>query len=69
MDEQQIFGVDPVATGLTPLHFLRHFYYGGIAYVGTKQWKEALNSFFMVSGPTKIPPSLLVWPFYFFGFY
>lgn len=50
MDEQQIFGVDPIGTGLTPLHFLRHFYYGGIAYVGAKQWKEALNSFLMVSG-------------------
>lgn len=61
MDEQQIFGVDPVATGLTPLHFLRHFYYGGIAYVGTKQWKEALNSFFMlVTAPANVLSSLVV---------
>lgn len=49
MDDQSVFGVDPKATGLTPLHFLRHFYYGGIVYIGTKRWKDALDSFLMVS--------------------
>eukprot|EP00904_Undaria_pinnatifida_P007183 jgi/Undpi1/3595/HiC_scaffold_16.g06967.m1 len=61
MDDQQIFGVDPVATGLTPLHFLRHFYYGGIAYIGAKQWKEALNSFLMLlTAPANVLSSLVV---------
>lgn len=49
MDDQSVFGVDPKATGLTPVHFLRYFYYGGIVYVGTKRWKDALDSFLMVS--------------------
>lgn len=49
MDDQPIFSVDPAATGLTPVHFLRYFYYGGIAYTGVKQWKHALDSFLMVS--------------------
>lgn len=49
MDDRPIFGVEPVATGLTPVHFLRHFYYGGIVYIGAKQWKDALDSFLMVS--------------------
>lgn len=49
MDDQPIFGVDPKATGLAPVHFLRHFYYGGVVYIGGKQWKEALDSFLMVT--------------------
>lgn len=49
MDDQPVFSVDPAATGLTPVHFLRYFYYGGIAYAGVKQWKQALDSFLMVS--------------------
>lgn len=49
MNEQPIFSVDPAATGLTPVQFLRYFYYGGIAYTGVKQWKEALDSFLTVS--------------------
>lgn len=49
MDNQPIFGVDPKATGLAPVHFLRHFYYGGVVYIGAKQWKDALDSFLMVT--------------------
>lgn len=49
LDDQPIFGVDPVATGLTPVHFLRHFYYGGIVYIGVKQWKNAMDCLLMVS--------------------
>lgn len=48
LDDQPIFGVDPVATGLTPVHFLRHFYYGGIVYIGVKQWKDAMDCLLMV---------------------
>lgn len=49
MDDQPVFGVDPKTTGLTPVHMVRHFYYGGIVYIGTKRWKDALDSFLMVS--------------------
>lgn len=48
MDEQPIFGVEPKATALTPVHFLRYFYYGGLVYIGTKRWRDALDSFVMV---------------------
>ncbi|CAM9126931.1 unnamed protein product [Sphacelaria rigidula] len=61
MDDQSVFGVDPKATGLTPLHFLRHFYYGGIVYIGTKRWKDALDSFLMlVTAPASVLSSLVV---------
>lgn len=49
MDDQPIFSVDPAATGLTPVQFLRYFYYGGVVYTGVKQWKRALDSFLTVS--------------------
>lgn len=49
MRDQPIFGVDPKATGLTPAHFMRYFYYGGLVFIGVKQWKNALDSFLMVS--------------------
>lgn len=49
MDDQPIFSVDPAATGLTPVQFLRYFYYGGVARTGVKQWKHALDSFLTVS--------------------
>ena len=55
MDDQPIFSVDPAATGLTPLHFLRYFYYGGIVYTGVKRWKHALDSFLTVSRPCLEP--------------
>lgn len=49
LDDQPIFGIDPKATALTPVHFLRYFYYGGIIFAGVKRWKDALDSFLMVS--------------------
>lgn len=49
LEDQPIFSVDPAATGLTPVQFLRYFYYGGIVYTGVKQWKHALDSFLTVS--------------------
>ncbi|CAM9752892.1 unnamed protein product [Ectocarpus sp. 12 AP-2014] len=61
MDDRPIFGVEPVATGLTPVHFLRHFYYGGIVYIGAKQWKEALDSFLMLlTIPANVLSSLVI---------
>ncbi|CAM9302951.1 unnamed protein product [Scytosiphon promiscuus] len=61
MDDQPIFGVDPVATALSPVHFLRHFYYGGIAYIGVKEWKGALDSFLMLlTAPANALSSLVV---------
>lgn len=49
MDDQPIFGVDPKSSKLTPVHFLRYFYYGGLVYIGTKRWKDALDNFLTVS--------------------
>ncbi|CBJ27166.1 conserved unknown protein [Ectocarpus siliculosus] len=61
MDDRPIFGVEPVATGLTPVHFLRHFYYGGIVYIGAKQWKGALDSFLMLlTIPANVLSSLVI---------
>ncbi|CAM9092589.1 unnamed protein product [Hapterophycus canaliculatus] len=61
MDDQPIFGVDPIATALTPVHFLRHFYYGGIAYIGVKEWEGALDSFSMlITAPANALSSLVV---------
>ncbi|CAN0594833.1 unnamed protein product, partial [Ectocarpus sp. 12 AP-2014] len=60
VDDRPIFGVEPVATGLTPVHFLRHFYYGGIVYIGAKQWKDALDSFLMVSSVDMMLVSLII---------
>lgn len=58
LDGQPVFGVDPRCTGLTPSHFLRHFYYGGIVYTGAKRWKDALDSFLMVSGTSQMASRL-----------
>lgn len=60
MDDQPIFGVDPKTTGLTPMHFVRYFYYGGIVYIGTKRWKDALDSFLMVGVVKRSYSALLI---------
>ncbi|CAM9168849.1 unnamed protein product [Ascophyllum nodosum] len=61
MDEQPVFGVEPKATALTPAHFLRHFYYGGLIYIGTKRWRDALDSFVMLlAAPATVLSSLVV---------
>ncbi|CAM9342461.1 unnamed protein product, partial [Discosporangium mesarthrocarpum] len=61
VDERPIFSVDPRKTGLTPVHFLRYFYYSGVVHVGTKRWKDAVDNFRMViSTPANTLSALVV---------
>eukprot|EP01102_Stenamoeba_stenopodia_P021489 TRINITY_DN866_c0_g1_i1.p1 TRINITY_DN866_c0_g1~~TRINITY_DN866_c0_g1_i1.p1 ORF type:complete len:430 (+),score=72.25 TRINITY_DN866_c0_g1_i1:139-1428(+) len=46
--EQEVLDIDPASTGLTPQDMLRYFYYGGIVYIGLKQYKKALEMFKLV---------------------
>lgn len=43
--EEQIFEIDPKKTGLTPRDFLLYCYYGGMLYIGLKQFGKALEFF------------------------
>lgn len=43
--EKKIFDIDPTRTGLTPKDMLLYYYYGGMIYIGLKQYQKA-SSFF-----------------------
>jgi len=43
--EEPIYVVDPETTCVTPRDLLRYFYYGGMVYVGLKQFSKALEFF------------------------
>jgi len=40
-----MYEVDPKGTGLEPLDFLSYHYYGGMIYIGLKQFPKALEAF------------------------
>ena len=43
--ETRIFDIDPSITGLTPRDMLLYYYYGGMVYIGVKQYTKALDFF------------------------
>lgn len=43
--EQKIFEVHPKQTGISPRDFLLYFYYGGMIWIGLKEYQNALNCF------------------------
>jgi len=43
--ETQIFDIDPTITGLTPRDMLLYYYYGGMVYIGVKQYTKSLDFF------------------------
>lgn len=43
--EEKIFDMDPNVVGMTPRDMLLYYYYGGMVYIGLKQFSKA-QSFF-----------------------
>lgn len=46
--EDELFDLDPSATGITPREVMRYYYYGGMIYAGLKEYRKALEFFKMV---------------------
>mmetsp|Transcript_20368 Transcript_20368/g.28215 ORF Transcript_20368/g.28215 Transcript_20368/m.28215 type:complete len:283 (+) Transcript_20368:275-1123(+) len=50
---KDIYEADPEKTGIVPRDFLLYCYYGGMIYIGLKQWSKALELFLhAISAPT-----------------
>jgi COP9 signalosome complex subunit 3 len=46
--EDELFDLDPSATGISPREVMRYYYYGGMIYSGLKEYRKALEFFKMV---------------------
>jgi COP9 signalosome complex subunit 3 len=45
IENNKIYDIDPNQTGLTPRDMLLYYYYGGMIYIGVKQYQKALQFF------------------------
>jgi COP9 signalosome complex subunit 3 len=59
--DEELYEVNPDATGITPKDLLCYYYYGGRVYIGMKQYKKALEFFKLVfTAPAVVLSAIMV---------